>query len=219
MTRLLLLGMTRSEGGAVQICRACANIYAIVGQGFGRAAEPGRDAGGIRKIRASQAFRASDGTGRQPRGQCDADALRLAVDSARRDCRGGVRDRNSLLFSRVAVGARFRISPLHLAGSSLAVEAGDFLSAMGGAGAVWFWRASVYFLSAGVVDFGRRAERDLSLEAGLEYLHLDRTGSCGGVDVSACPAVARPARCYVRGCVVCSESLPSSDCLLAERVR
>src|ERR1700678_2343324 len=102
----------------------------------------------------------------------------------------GVRCGNSLLFSRNSFRTRCGISFVLLAGSSVAMEARDFLSALGGAGAVWLWRAAVHFLSAGVMDSGSGAERHLSLDCGGQNLHLARTHRGGRIYVFAGEAMA-----------------------------
>lgn len=64
------------------------------------------------------------------------------------------------------------------------------LSTVGGPRALRLWRAALYLLSSGLLDSGRGAHRDLSLDTGREHLHLDRAGGCGRVRVSAGAAMA-----------------------------
>lgn len=61
---------------------------------------------------------------------------------------------------------------------------------MGGVGALRLRRAALFVLSAGVVDAGSRAECDLSVDPRGEYLHLDRAGGGGCLDVCAGAPVA-----------------------------
>lgn len=99
------------------------------------------------------------------------------------------------------------------------MEEGDNFSALGFAGTLRIWRAAVCVLSAGVVDAGSAAECGVSMDGGGERLHMGRAGAGGDVDVCAGAAMARQARCALRGRAVRGESLSSGDRLLAERIR
>ena len=77
-----------------------------------------------------------------------------------------------------------------MAGSSIAVEARDSVSAMGFARAFCVWRASICFLSAGIVDAGWVDQRGLSLECGVSDLHMDCARARGRIDVCAGAPVA-----------------------------
>lgn len=63
------------------------------------------------------------------------------------------------------------------------MEAGDHLSALGGACAFRVWRAAVCFLPSGVVASGFFAQRDLSMAAGSERIYMDRSGGSRLFDV------------------------------------
>src|SRR5579864_8192884 len=99
------------------------------------------------------------------------------------------------------------------------MEARNFLSTVGGAGALRLWRAEVCFLSASFVDVGRAAERDFSLDDCRQCVHLDRSGGGRGFDVSAGAAMARPARCDFCSGTLCRQSVSPGDCVLAEFFR
>src|SRR5579864_3467112 len=59
---------------------------------------------------------------------------------------------SSVLRSRESLGTRFRVPCELLDGSSRPMETGDYLSAMGCAGAVRIRRGSIHFLSSGLMD-------------------------------------------------------------------
>lgn len=70
------------------------------------------------------------------------------------------------------------------------MEAGDRVSALGGAGAFRLWRAAVHFLSAGVVDSRGGGQFDFSLDMGSQRLRLDCAGRRGRIHVHVGPPVA-----------------------------
>ena len=106
-----------------------------------------------------------------------------------------------------------------MAGSSLPMETGDRISALGGAGALRLWRATIHLLSAGIVGAGSGTEHCFSVGGGFRYLHLAGAGGGGRLYVSVGAAMARPARRNFRSRTVCGESLSSGDCVLAECIR
>jgi hypothetical protein len=98
------------------------------------------------------------------------------------------------------------------------MASGNHFPAMGGYGECDLRRASVSFLSAGVVDTGRAAERNCAVEARGLRLHLGCAGGGGRVNVCAGATLARAARCHLCGSFLCGESLSSGHRLLAQRV-
>jgi hypothetical protein len=65
------------------------------------------------------------------------------------------------------------------------MEAGDRLSPVGELGAFRLWGAALHFLSSGVVGVGDDPERDFSVDAGSQHLHLACAGRGRPVDVPA----------------------------------
>src|SRR4029077_4579170 len=127
--------------------------------------------------------------------------------------------RATILFSRRALGARLRVSSLLLARSSRAVEARNFLPAMGCAGTFRLRRAPLCFLSAGVVDAWGRPQRSSAVDRCIQRLYLVGPGSRGRVYVHAGTEMAEPPRRHLRGRTLCRQPIPPGDRLLAERVR
>ena len=137
---------------------------------------------------------------------------------------GGVCGGDSLLLFGHPVRTRCGVSSVFVAGSSFAVEAWDFFSALGCAGALRLRRAPVSILSSGLVDAGRGPERDFSLDARVRHLYLDCAGGGRRVDVLTGPAMGdeesfcRHDAIFVAGALY-GQSISSADCLLAQCVR
>src|SRR5208283_3638440 len=99
------------------------------------------------------------------------------------------------------------------------MEAWHRLSTLGSAGALGIWRGSLPILSARLLDPGRRARCGPALESGAGRVLLDRAHACRSVHVPAGAAVAPGSGRAVCRCVLCAESLPLANRLLAERLR
>src|SRR5208282_358097 len=99
------------------------------------------------------------------------------------------------------------------------MEAGHRISALGGARALGIWRGSLPVLSACFLGAGRRARRGSALEGGAGRVLLDGAHAGRSGHVPARPRVAPGRGRVVRGLVLCAESLPFADRLLAERLR
>ena len=99
------------------------------------------------------------------------------------------------------------------------MEAWHRISALGGAGVLGIRRYPLPVLSARFLDSGRRARCGSALEDGAGRVLLDRAHACRSVHVPARPRVAPGRGRSVCGRVLCAESLPLADRLLAERIR
>src|SRR5579863_223748 len=98
------------------------------------------------------------------------------------------------------------------------MEAGHRLPTLGGAGAVWIWRAALHFLSSGIVDTGSRAPRRFSMDSRSGHLYFPDPCRGGGLYVSAVAAIAGTPRRHLRCGVVRGQSLSPCHRLLAKRL-
>src|ERR1700688_3177642 len=89
---------------------------------------------------------------------------------------------------------------------------------MGGAGALGIWRTAIPVLSSGIVDAGSRIGRRFAVEDGTRRILPDSAHVGRSVHVQARSSVAAAAgRDVCRG-VLCPESLPFVNRLLAQRL-
>src|SRR5208282_2581867 len=99
------------------------------------------------------------------------------------------------------------------------MEARHRISALGGTGVLGIWRGSLPVLSPGFLDSGRRARCGFALDDGAGRVLLDCAHACRSGHVPARPRVAPARGRVVCGRVLCPESLPLANRLLAERIR
>src|SRR5450631_796554 len=104
-------------------------------------------------------------------------------------------------------------------GSPRPMEGRHRISALGGAGALGIWRSSVPVLSTRFLGSGGRARVRSTVEDGAGRILLDCACACRSVHVPAGPRVVPGPGRVVCGPVLCAESLPPVDRLLAERIR
>src|ERR1700722_5142202 len=89
---------------------------------------------------------------------------------------------------------------------------------MGGAGALGIWRAAIPVLSAGIVDAGSGIGRCFAVEGRTRRILPDSAHVGRSVHVQARSGVAAAEGCDVCRGVLCLESLPSVNCVLAQRL-
>src|SRR5438270_12556025 len=90
---------------------------------------------------------------------------------------------------------------------------------MGRAGTFRVWRATLHLLPASFVAARSNLERNRSLDPCCERLYLAGTHGGGRFDVSIGTALDGAASRALRGGILCGKSVPSRNCVLAQRVR
>ncbi len=114
---------------------------------------------------------------------------------------------------------RFRVPHVFVDGSTRPMEGRHRISALGGTGGLGIRRASLPVLSPRFLDPGRSARCCSALEDRAGRVLLDCAHVCRSSHVPARPRVAPCPRRVVCRRVLCAQSLPLVDRLLAECIR